>query len=171
MTKWKNALLERFAPYLAVALLALVLILNSAVIMGVQVALEFPLKSPAEAYETGENWEVLDAYATDRVSGFILWQNRSQWRLVVTERHFHDNRWRVICDTILMEQDFQTEITNGYGRTMVKLHGYADFEQFIWIPNPVYSTLHVPGDFLLWNGGLLILEIAVFIIIRKLKGT
>lgn len=171
MTSWKNALLDRFAPYLLVALLVLVLIFNSSVIMGIQVALEFPLKNPQESFETGENWEILDLHITDRVSGYILWQNHSQWRLVVTERHFHANRWRVICDTVLMEQDYQTEITNGYGRTMVKLHGYADFEQFNWIRNPVWRVLHIPGDFLLWNGGLLALEIAVLIIIRKLRGT
>lgn len=171
MAKWKNALMERFAPYLLVALLALVLLFNSSVVMGTQVALEFPLKNPAEAFETKEDWEILDAYTTDRVSGYILWQDHSQWRLVVTERHFHANRWRVICDTILMEQDFSGEFPVKTGRAIVKLHGYADFEQFYWISNPVYRTLRIPGDFLLWNGGMLILEITALLILRKLKGT
>ena len=53
---------------------------------------------------------------------------------------------------------------------MVKLHGYAEIEQFIWLSNPVYRTLRIPPDYLLWNAGLLILELTGWLLIRKLRG-
>lgn len=170
MKNWKHNLLDRFAPYLLVLAIGLVLVLNSALVTGIQVAMDFPLQSPQEPFQEEGTWEFLDVSSNDRINGYILWQDHSQWRLVITERHFHTNRWRTVCDTILMVQDFEEEFTTSYGRILVKLHGYADFEHFNWIPSPVFRTLRVPTDFLLWNAGLLVLEIAALVVFRKIRG-
>lgn len=106
MRTWKNKLLEHFAPHLLILLVILALTLNCALVMGVQIALDFPLQTPQEPFVAESDWELLDVHSTGRVNGYILWQNHKQWRLVITERHFHANRWRTVCDTILMEQDF-----------------------------------------------------------------
>lgn len=170
MYTWKNKLLEHFAPQLLILLVILILILNSALVMGVQLAVDFPLQNPQEPFAAEGEWEILDVHSTGRVNGYIIWQNHQQWRLIITERHFHTNRWRTVCDAILMEQDFEEEFRTSYGRIMVRLHGYADFDQFNWISTPIFRTLHVPGDFLLWNGALLLVEILAWIIFRKLRG-
>ncbi len=167
----KSKLLEHFAPQLLVLGVVLVLILNCALVMGIQIAVEYPLSNPQEPFTEEGSWEILDLYTTDRTCGYIVWQNHSQWRLIITERHFHAMRWRTVCDTILMEQDFSGEFPVKTGQAIVKLHGYADFEHFNWIPGPVFRTLHIPADFLTWNAILLVLEIAILAIIRKLRGT
>lgn len=166
----KSKLLEHFAPQLLVLGVVLVLILNCALVMGIQIAVEYPLSNPQEPFTEEGSWEILDLYTTDRTCGYIVWQNHNQWRLVITERHFHAMRWRTVCDTILMEQDFSGEFPIKTGRAIVKLHGYAEIEQFICLSNPVYRVLRIPPDYLLWNAGLLILEITGWLLIRKLRG-
>lgn len=169
MKTLKHAFLDRFAPYLIVLPLVLVLILNSALVVGVQIAADYPLKTPQAPFLETETYEILDVHVTDRVCGYILWQDNQQWRLVITERHFHANRWRTVCDTILMAQNFEEEFTTSYGRIMVKLHGYADIDHLNWISTPVYRVLHVPGDFLFWNGLLLVLEVTTVWLLHKLR--
>ena len=166
----KSKLLEHFAPQLLLLVIALILILNSALVTGIQIAVDYPLSHPQEPFKADGNWELLDLHTTDRACGYIIWQNDSQWRLVITERHFHSMRWRTVCDTILTDQNFSGEFPVKTGRVIVKLHGYAEIEQFNWLSNPVYRTLRVPPDFLLWNAGLLILELTGWILIRKLRG-
>lgn len=166
----KNKLFEHFAPQLLVLVLVLVLLLNCALVTGIQIALEYPLSNPKEPFEEEGNWEILDLHTTDRACCYIVRQNHSQWRLVITERHFHAMRWRTIRDIILTEQHFSGEFPVKTGRVIVKLHGYAEIEQFNWLNNPVYRALRVPPDYLLWNAGLLILEITGWLLIRKLRG-
>lgn len=165
----KSKLFEHFAPQLLILVIVLVLVLNGALVMGIQIAVEYPLTTPQGPFTAEGDWEILDLYVTDRVSGYIVWQNHSQWRLVITERHFHANRWRVICDNILMEQDFSGEFPIKTGRAIAKLHGYAEFDQFYWVSSPVFRALRVPADFLLWNLVLLFLEAAACLLLWKLR--
>ena len=166
----KTILLEHFIVYLVLGAVILVLTLNAALVTAVQVAVDFPLDSPTAGIPQDEGWEILDAHGTDRTYATIYWQDHQHWRLVITERHFHANRWRTVCDTFLTEQNFDEEFSNSYGRIRIKLHGYADIEHFSWISSPVYRTLCIPADFLLWNVGLLIFEIAGWLLLRKLRG-
>lgn len=166
----KSKLLEHFAPQLLLLVIALILILNSALVTGIQIAVEYPLSNPQEPFKAEGNWEFLDLRTTDRACCYVIWQNDSQWRLAITERHFHSMRWRTVCDTILTEQNFSGEFPVKTGRVTVKLHGYAEIEQFNWLSNPIYRTLRIPPDFLLWNAGLLILELTGWLLIQKLRG-
>lgn len=166
----KSKLLEHFAPQLLLLVIALILILNSTLVTGIQIAVDYPLSHPQEPFQAEDCWKFLDLRTTDQACCYIIRQNNSQWRLVITERHFHSMRWRTVCDTILTKQNFSGEFPLKTGRAMVKLHGYAEIEQFIWLSNPIYRTLRVPPDFLLWNAGLLILEITGWLLIRKLRG-
>ena len=165
----KHKLFEHFAPKLLILLVVLVLILNSALIIGFQTVTAYPHHGPQEPFEQETHYEFLDLCTTDRICGYLLWQNNQQWRLVITERHFHSNHWRTVCDTILMEQDFSEEFSTATGRVIVKVHGYADFVTFNWIPSLTMRTLNVPANFLLWNMLLLILEVTGFFLLRKLR--
>lgn len=169
MISWKNALLERFAPYLVVLVLGLALLLNSWLVTTVQVALEFPFQRVEEAWP--EHYELLDAHGYYHINGQILWVDNAQWHLLITEKHFKADHWRTVCDITLTEQNYSGQFPVQGGKVFVQLEAYDHFAAFDFTASPVYRTLHVPGDFLLWNGILLILEIAFFIIIRKLRGT
>lgn len=168
MTKWKNALLYRFAPYLVVLVLGLALLLNSWLVTTAQAALEFPFQRVEEAWP--EHCEVLDAYGHYHIHGQLLWVDNARWHLLITEKHFKADRWRTVCDITLTEQNFSGEFPVQGGRLSVQLEGYDDFAAFEFHAGPAYRALKIPGDFLLWNGGLLVLEIAVLIILRKVKG-
>lgn len=166
----KSKLLEHFAPQLLLLVIVLILILNSVLVTGIQIAMEYPHLSPEDPFKAEADWELLAQFSTGHVNCYIIWQNDSQWRLVITEQHFHAMRWRTVCDTILMEQNFSGEFPVKTGRVIVKLNGYADIEQFNWLSTPVYGTLRIPGDYLLWNAGLMIVEITGWLLIRKLRG-
>lgn len=169
MTSWKHIFLERFAPYLVILVLGIVLILNSALVTTVQTTLEFPYKSVEEAWP--EHYELLDAYGYYDVHGQLLWIDNSQWHLLITEKHFKADRWRTVCDIILTEQNYSGEFPVQGGKVAVQLEAYDNFAAFDFVASPVYRAFHVPGSYLLWNGGLLALEIALFILFRKLRGT
>lgn len=165
----KKLLFERFAPYLLVLLIGLALMLNSALVTTIQVALEFPHQRVDDAWP--KHAEVLDAYGHYNIHGQILWVDNAQWHLLITEKHFKADHWRTVCDITLTEQDFSGEFPVQGGKLTVQLKAYDDFAAFEFHAGPVYKALNLPGDFLLWNGGLLILEIAVLLILWKLKGT
>lgn len=169
MTSWKHILLERFAPYLVILVLGLALLLNTALVTGVQTALEFPYQSIDEAWP--EYYDLLDAYGYYDVHGQLLWVDNREWHLLITEKHFKADRWRTVCDVVLTEQNYSGEFPVQGGKVTVQLEGYDDFADFDLITGPVYRTFHVPGSYLLWNGGLLALEIVLFMLFRKLRGT
>ena len=169
MKKWKKLLFERFAPYLLVLLIGLALLLNSVLVTTIQAALDFPHQRVEEVWP--DHFDVLDAYGHYDIHGQILWVDNAQWHLLITEKHFKLDRWRTVCDITLTEQNFSGEFPVQGGKVAVQLEAYDEFAAFEFHAGPVYKALKVPGDYLLWNGGLLILEIAVLLILRKLKGT
>lgn len=169
MSTWKHALLDRFAPYLLILALILVLVLNSALVVGIQVAAGYPYQESHAAFP--DKYELLDVYGYGWGEGRILWVDDQQWRLIITEKHFRADRWRTVCDMVLTEQNFSGEFPVQAGKVSVQLEGYGDFATLHLISSPVYRALHVPGDYLLWNGGLLLLEMIAFFLFRKLRGS
>lgn len=169
MASWKHKLWEHFAPLLLILLVILTPMLNSALIIGVQVAAGYPHRDSHTA-PFPDNYEILDTYGYYQVNGDILWMDDQQWHLLITEKHFKADRWRTVCDITLTEQNYSGDFPVQTGRVSVQLEGYDDFAAFNWTPSLSYRVLKLPTDFLLWSGGLLLLEAAAVISIRKLRG-
>ena len=167
MSPWKHAMLDRFAPLLLVLALILVLLLNSALITVLQTSIQFPYSQFQDALP--EHYALLDAWGYELGQGQLIWENNQQWRLIIAEKHVKADRWRTVCDMVLTEQNFSGEFPSQAGKLSVQLEGYQNIASLSLKASPVYQALHVPAGYLLWNLGLLLLELTGFFLFRKLR--
>lgn len=158
---FRGEMLARFA----FAILILILVLNSALIIGVQMLLGYPLRTPQEAIAEYTEYNLVDTKVNDRSAAYLLAAPGRENRLVVTGKHFLMNRHEVLLDQEV-DRKFSAELKADTGTVLVRISensgsligGFA-----------VRSGFKVPIPFVLWNILLIVLEILGWNLISKLR--
>ena len=158
---FRGEMLARFA----FAILIGILLLNCALVIGLQMLLGYPLRTPQESIGEYTEYNVVDTKVNDRSAAYLLAAPGKENRLVVTGKHFLMNRHEVLLDQEV-DRKFSAELKADAGTVLVRVSettgsrigGFA-----------IRSGFKVPMSFVLWNILLIVLEILGWNLIRKLR--
>ncbi len=158
---FRGEMLARFA----FAILIGFLLVNCALVVGLQMLLGYPLHTPQEAIGEYTEYNLVDTKVNDRSAAYLLAAPGKENRLVVTGKHFLLNRHEVLLDQEVGRK-FSAQLKADTGTVLVRISessvsrigGFA-----------LKTGFKVPISFVLWNILLIVLEILGWNLIKKLR--
>ena len=169
MYNWKGELLSKYL----LLILAVILVINCALITGIQILISYPYTSHADALQSYSEYNIIDVAGGPPLMASLLAAPGKENRLIVTENHFLAHRCHVILDTEV-SRHYAADLRSNIGKVHVHLEGISKIGglSFRGVSLPVrIGTLQVriPAAFLMWNLLLLTLEILAALLIHKLR--
>lgn len=158
---WKGEMMARFA----FLILILVVLVNCGIVLAFQAMLGYPLETPQEAIAQYEQYNVVDSKVNDKMSAFLLAAPGKENRLVVTGKHFLLNRHEVLLDQEVTRK-FSAELKADTGTVLVRISESTGSQIGALGLRPGFKT---PVPFVLWTIGLIVVEIALWQLIHKLR--
>lgn len=171
MYSWKGDALAK----LLLVMLVLVIVVNSGIIIGIQLMAAYPYGSLAETKAAYTSHTVIDQSGDAALSAFLLSASGNENRLIVTEKHFAANRYRVILDTEI-GRDYSAQVKAHCGTVSVRLEGNKQITalSFRGASLPIHFGLlrmRVPVSFLLWNLLVLTIEILAAYLFHRIRSS
>lgn len=143
-------------------LLVFILILNSGILIGLQLMTTYTYDSIADTRAAYADYNLLDTAGDVEFSAVLLAAPGRNTRLLVTQKHFLVNRHCIVLDTEV-DRHYSATAKTDQGNITVKLNGIREIAGFYRkaasLPLQISSLrFRVPLHFLLWNLLLLGLE-------------
>lgn len=154
-------------------ILVVVLIVNSSILIGLQLMTTYTCDSIADARSAYADYNLLDVSGGVELSATLLAAPGKNTRLLVTQKHFLANRHNIVLDTEV-DRHYSATVNTDQGRVSVKLNGIREItglsRKTTSLPLRLSSfQLRVPLSFLLWNLLLLGLELLGYYLFVKLR--
>lgn len=166
---WRGEALAR----LMILILILVLVVNSAVLIGFQLMTDYTYESRDEILSAYPDYNIIDSTVRADLSAYLLAAPAKENRLVLTEKHFLLNRHRLLLDEEV-DRHFSAEVKSELGPASIQLDGKSKIDRFSFrstsLPIRISSfSLRVPLGFVLWNLVLLAVELLLGFLIHKIR--
>jgi len=168
-----------FMSTIWIIMLVVAVVLNAAVVVLVQ-SLAYRIDDPyAHISEAYPGYTILDTSGIPENPGYLLQSSTGEVRLVVMEQFLSAGRYRVIPKGTQVlapeETAFDTTVLGNMGNVRITVHNRSEFETFR--PNTMgfhialgQTYLTIPSMTIVFAAGLLIAEVALWLVLRKVLG-